>query len=418
MKPLQTYCVATGTWFAAHGLQHVLFAWLVTMVLRETPQMVGVAQMAMLVPVMLLMLFGGGIADALGGRRMAMLAQGFAVLPGVGLLVALLLDALTFPVMLCYAVTFGCATAFVTPARDGLLNQVAEGRIQRTVVLVSLTQFGVQMVASLIAGLTGRVGPEVVIAFQIAVLTAGVVAYSRLPSQPRAAVQAPSIADLIGSVVEGSRTVLRSHAMRPVVLQNIAMGLFFMGSYMVTMPLLIREVYDGSSFDLALVVAANMLGLVTSILWLLVGGDIRRPGRALLMAHGLGGVFLAAAGLVSLIVDVGFWPVVVCIYLWGACGGIAMSMSRTIMQQAAPDGQRGRVMAFFSFSFMGAGPVGAFLCGYLVGSLGAPLALVATSMALMAVIAVIARTSPLWNMIVGKQMGPSSRRHPRMSAAG
>ena len=418
MKPLQTYCVATGTWFAAHGMQHVLFAWLVTMVLRETPQMVGVAQMAMLVPVMLLMLFGGGIADALGGRRMAMLAQGFAVLPGVGLLVALLLDALTFPVMLCYAVTFGCATAFVTPARDGLLNQVAEGRIQRTVVLVSLTQFGVQMVASLIAGLTGRVGPEVVIAFQIAVLTAGVVAYSRLPSQPRAAVQAPSIADLIGSVVEGSRTVLRSHAMRPVVLQNIAMGLFFMGSYMVTMPLLIREVYDGSSFDLALVVAANMLGLVTSILWLLVGGDIRRPGRALLMAHGLGGVFLAAAGLVSLIVDVGFWPVVVCIYLWGACGGIAMSMSRTIMQQAAPDGQRGRVMAFFSFSFMGAGPVGAFLCGYLVGSLGAPLALVATSMALMAVIAVIARTSPLWNMIVGKQMGPSSRRHPRMSAAG
>ena len=418
MKPLQTYCVATGTWFAAHGMQHVLFAWLVTMVLRETPQMVGVAQMAMLVPVMLLMLFGGGIADALGGRRMAMLAQGFAVLPGVGLLVALLLDALTFPVMLCYAVTFGCATAFVTPARDGLLNQVAEGRIQRTVVLVSLTQFGVQMVASLIAGLTGRVGPEVVIVFQIAVLTAGVVAYSRLPSQPRAAVQAPSIADLIGSVVEGSRTVLRSHAMRPVVLQNIAMGLFFMGSYMVTMPLLIREVYDGSSFDLALVVAANMLGLVTSILWLLVGGDIRRPGRALLMAHGLGGVFLAAAGLVSLIVDVGFWPVVVCIYLWGACGGIAMSMSRTIMQQAAPDGQRGRVMAFFSFSFMGAGPVGAFLCGYLVGSLGAPLALVATSMALMAVIAVIARTSPLWNMIVGKQMGPSSRRHPRMSAAG
>ena len=418
MKPLQTYCVATGTWFAAHGMQHVLFAWLVTMVLRETPQMVGVAQMAMLVPVMLLMLFGGGIADALGGRRMAMLAQGFAVLPGVGLLVALLLDALTFPVMLCYAVTFGCATAFVTPARDGLLNQVAEGRIQRTVVLVSLTQFGVQMVASLIAGLTGRVGPEVVIAFQIAVLMAGVVAYNRLPSQPRAAVQAPSIADLIGSVVEGSRTVLRSHAMRPVVLQNIAMGLFFMGSYMVTMPLLIREVYDGSSFDLALVVAANMLGLVTSILWLLVGGDIRRPGRALLMAHGLGGVFLAAAGLVSLIVDVGFWPVVVCIYLWGACGGIAMSMSRTIMQQAAPDGQRGRVMAFFSFSFMGAGPVGAFLCGYLVGSLGAPLALVATSMALMAVIAVIARTSPLWNMIVGKQMGPSSRRHPRMSAAG
>lgn len=408
-RPLRIYCIATGTWFAAHGMQHVLFAWLVTMVLRETPQMVGVAQMAMLVPVMLLMLFGGGIADAVGGRRMAMLAQAFAAVPGLGLLAALWLDALTFEVMLCYAVTFGCATAFVTPARDGLLNQVAEGRIQRTVVLVSLTQFGVQMVASLIAGLTGRVGPEAVISFQVAVLVAGVIAYSRLPAQSSAMVRMPSVGALVGSVAEGSRTVLHSPAMRPVVVQNIAMGLFFMGSYMVTMPLLIREVYDGSSFDLALVVAANMLGLVTSILWLLFGGDLKRPGRALLLAHGLGGVVLAAAGLVSLIDGIGFWPVVICIYLWGACGGIAMSMSRTIMQQAAPDGQRGRVMAFFSFSFMGAGPVGALVCGYLVGLLGAPFALVATSTALLVVIVAVARTSALWNLIVGERAGAPRR---------
>ena len=413
MRPLHTYCIATGTWFAAHGMQHVLFAWLVTSVLRETPQMVGVAQMAMLAPV-LLMLVGGGIADALGGRRMAMLAQGFAIVPGVGLLAALLADALTFPVMICYAVAFGCATAFVTPARDGLLNQVAEGRIQRTVVLVSLTQFGVQMVASLVAGLTEWVGAEAIIGVQIAVLTGGVIAYSRLPAPVRDAVQAPSVADLMGSVMEGCRTVLHSPAMRPVVLQNIAMGLFFMGSYMVTMPLLVREVYAGSSFDLALLVAANMLGLVTSILWLLRGGDLRRPGRALLMAHGLGGVFLATAGLVSLIAGIGFWPVVVCIYLWGACGGVAMSMSRTIMQQAAPDGQRGRVMAFFSFSFMGAGPAGALLCGYLVGALGASWALVAAASALMVVIVTLAHRSSLWNMIVG-QPSPAPRR--RWSAA-
>lgn len=413
MKPLQTYCIATATWFTAHGLQYVLFTWLVTMVLRETPQMVGVAQMAMLVPVMLLMLFGGSVADALGGRRMAMLAQGFAVAPSVGLMVALLLDALTFPVMLCCAVAFGCATAFVTPARDSLLNQVAEGRIQRTVVLVSLVQFGVQMVASLLAGLTEWVGPEGVIAFQIAVLAAGVVAYGRLPVQAPMAVQAPSMASLIGSVVEGCRTVLRSSAMCPVVLQNMTMGLCFMGSYMVTMPLLVREVYSGSAFDLSLVVAANLLGLVTSIFWLLMGGDLRRPGRALLMANGLGSLFLAAAGLVSLICDVSFWVVVVCIYLWGACVGIAMSMARTIMQRAAPEGQRGRVMAFFSFSFMGAAPVGALVCGYLVGSLGPALAAVVASSALLVLIAAIARWSTLWNMIGGEHGGIA----PRLSAA-
>ena len=398
MKPIHHYCLATGTWFAAHGVQSVLFAWLVTMVLRETPQMVGIAQMAMLIPAMLLMLFGGSVADAAGGRRVAILAQSFALLPSLGLLAALAFDALSFELMLAYAVAMGCATAFVTPARDGLLNHVAQGRIQRTVVIVSLVQFSVQTVGFIVAGTAERVGPGLVMGFQLAVLALGVVAYRRVPTPQPVQTVAPSMADLAGSIAAGCRTVLRSRAMRPVVVQNLAMGVCFMGSYMVTMPLLIREVYAGTSVDLALMNAANMLGLVTSILWLLWVGDLRRPGRALLWAHGLGCICLAAAGWASGGLALGFWAVVACIYLWGACGGIAMSMSRTIMQEAAPEEQRSRVMAFFSFSFMGAGPVGALGSGYLVGLVGAPMALMAASAALMVVIVAVAKTSALWNM--------------------
>lgn len=370
-----------------------MFAWLVTMVLHETPQMVGVAQMAMLVPVMLLMLFGGGVADALGGRRIAILAQSFAVVPSIGLLLVLAFDALDFRLMIIYAVAMGCATAFVTPARDGLLNLVAEGRIQRTVTLVSLIQFGVQMIGFTVAGLAGRIGPLAVIGFQTAVLIVGAVAYTRLPPPPARSVVMPSLGKLIGSVLEGSQTVLRSDSMRPVVVQNIAMGICFMGSYIVAMPLLVREVYQGDAADLSMVMIANALGLVTSILLLLLGGGLRRQGRALLLAHFLGCIFLAAAGL-----EFGFWAAIACIYLWGACGGVAMSMSRTIMQEAAPDGQRGRVMAFFSFSFMGAGPLGALIAGYLVGWVGPPLALFISSATLMFVIVAVALTSSLWNM--------------------
>ena len=384
-----------------------MFAWLVTMVLRETPQMVGVAQMAMLVPVMLLMLFGGGVADALGGRRIAILAQSFAVVPSVGLLLVLAFDALDFRLMIIYAVAMGCATAFVTPARDGLLNLVAEGRIQRTVTLVSLIQFGVQMVGFTVAGLAGRIGPLAVIGFQTAVLIVGAVAYTRLPAPPVRSVVMPSLRELVGSVVEGSQTVLRSDSMRPVVVQNIAMGICFMGSYIVAMPLLVREVYQGDAADLSMVMIANALGLVTSILLLLLGGGLRRQGRALLLAHFLGCIFLAAAGL-----DFGFWAAIGCIYLWGACGGVAMSMSRTIMQEAAPDGQRGRVMAFFSFSFMGAGPLGALIAGYLVGWVGPPIALFISSATLMVVIVAVALTSSLWNMTADAFLATSRSETP------
>ena len=404
MRPIHRYCLATGSWFAAHGVQNVLFAWLVTMVLHETPQMVGVAQMALLVPVTVLMLLGGSIADVIGPRRVAMLAQGFAVLPGIALLLVLALDGLDFRAMVLYAVAMGCAAAFVTPARDGLLNHVAEGRIQRTVVIVSLTQFGVQMVGFIVAGFAGVLGPEAVVAFQVVVLSLGILAYRRLPAPLPLRIGGPALRDLTDAIAEGCRTVLRSDAMRPVVVQNFAMGLFFMGSYIVTMPLLIREVYSGSSADLAMVNAANALGLVTSIVALLLGGGLRRQGRALLTAHALGCVFLAAAGA-----GLGFPAVVACVYLWGACGGVAMSMSRTIMQQAAPDGQRGRVMAFFSFSFMGAGPVGALLCGYLVSAVGAPAALMVASAALLAVVVAVARRSALWNMRMSEPAAPGIR---------
>jgi MFS family permease len=47
------------------------------------------------------------------------------------------------------------------------------------------------------------------------------------------------------------------------------------------------------------------------------------------------------------------------IFLWGMGGGIAMSMARTIMQEEAPPNQRSRVMSFYSFAFMGSGPIGA-----------------------------------------------------------
>ena len=68
MRPLHYYLVGTGTWFMAFGVQGVMFSWLVAMVLRESPERVGIAQMALLLPGTLLLLLGGSYADRFGGR--------------------------------------------------------------------------------------------------------------------------------------------------------------------------------------------------------------------------------------------------------------------------------------------------------------------------------------------------------------
>jgi len=391
MRPLQYYLLGTGTWFLAFGIQGVMFAWLVTMVLRESPENVGLAQMALLLPGTLLILIGGSYADRFGGRRIAMLAQLLAAVAPLLLVVVLLLDRLSFSTMIGYALLMGLAQAFVTPARDGLLSQVAEGRVQRTVMLTSIIQFGLQIVGFGVASLADIGGPIPILLIQAFVLSAGVIAFSRIHSQ-RTGSSGPAPA-LWRSVVEGGRTVLVSPAMRMIVVQNLAMGMFFMGSYIVTMPLLIREVFEGSARDLAFMNACNSLGLVATIVLLLRLGDVHRQGRALLLSQGLGALVLGVAAFA------GAYPLfLLALFFWGICGGVAMTMSRTIMQEQAPEAQRGRVMSFYSFSFMGAAPIGAVFNGFLVDQIGPQMALLTSAMLMLLVMLVVGVVSGLWRL--------------------
>ena len=68
-------------------------------------------------------------------------------------------------------------------------------------------------------------------------------------------------------------------------------------------------------------------------------------------------------------------------------------------------------MAFFSFSFMGAGPIGALLCGQLVGAVGAPLALMVASAAVMVVIVAVGLRSHLWRMRTPVHVEAAAARH-------
>ena len=393
LTPLGYYLIAHGSWYASHGLQNVMFAWLVTMVLNESPTMVGVAQTAMLIPATLFMLVGGSVADRIGGQRVAFAAQSAAVLPPLILSVVLFSGSLSFPVMVGYALAFGLVQAFVIPARDGLLNSVAEGRVQRAVVKSIFVQFSVQLLGFGLAGSAEWVGGHWIVLIQAAVLGAGALAIQRIKTAGSGNAQKSASISLGQLIAEGFRSVMQSAAMRGVVMQNVAMGVFFMGTYIVTLPLIIREIYNGSSADLAIVTATNSLGLLSTIFILLRFGDVRRQGRALTIAHLAGSLALAGASL-----GFGFHAFAACMFLWGASGGIAVTMSRTIMQEHAPDDLRGRVMGFFSFSFLGSGPVGALLWGFTIEKIGPEHSMMAAAAAMLAVVSTVSVTTGLWRV--------------------
>jgi len=395
MKPLYVYFTGTGAWYTSWGIQNVAFAWLVTIVLNESPSLVGVAQMALMTPAMLFMLVGGSLADHYGGRKVVIFGHIVAALAPMFLTIVVLLDQLSYPTIIVFAVIMGTAQALVTPARDGLLPLVADGRIQRRVVQTSMIQFGLQMLGFLAASFADEMGAAIILSLQTLLLLLGAVAFSQLkvPQPPPAIIKVHLARHLIESISIGYRTVKASPSMATVVIQNCAMGLFFMGSYIVTLPLLVRELYQGGSVELSWMNAGNSLGLVLTILVLLNIGDIKRQGRALIISH-----MVACFALASGAAGFGFWTLVVSVFLWGTCGGIAMTMCRTIMQEQSPPDQRARMMAFFSFSFMGAGPLGALFSGIMVEFFGAQIALVTSSALMFIMIVLVGLRSSLWQL--------------------
>ncbi len=391
MDSRQYFLVATAAWFLAFGMQSVVFAWLVTIVLREPAELVGWAQTALLLPGMVFILLAGALADRLGPDRQALWAQGFAAIVPWLLIAALYMGLLSFSVMVVYAVLMGCAQAFVTPARDGLLNYVAGQQVQRTVLLTSLCQFSFQILGYFIAGFADRTGAEIMLGLQSGALIVGVLAFYLVRQRAVVPASGKPHPSVFKGVTEGARTVMASATMRIVVIQNVAMACFFMGCFIVCFPLVIREVFAGSSQDLAILNAINSLGLVTTILLMLRVGYVSRPGRALLVYQGLGAVVLLISGLVD-----NFWLFVGAIFCWGMCGGIAMPMSRTLMQELAPASQRSRIMSFYAFSFMGAGPLGTLLCGYLSKLFGPQGAIVICGSMMLLVMLVISVSTRLW----------------------
>jgi len=178
-----------------------------------------------------------------------------------------------------------------------------------------------------------------------------------------------------------------------VTMQNCVMGMFMMGSYIVTIPLLIRESYQGTSTALAWVNSFNSAGLFITSMVLLKLGHVLRPGRALLCSLMLSALLLLGIGL-----RLPFLWLLPLMFIWGIGGGMVMTMSRSIMQEQAPPDQRARIMAFFSFSFMGSGLFGALLNGYLVEWLSPEGALYCAAAGTTLATLTIALISPLWRL--------------------
>lgn len=388
---LRWYLTSAACFLVPGGIQMVLFPWLVVVYLHETPARVGLAQTASQLPMLLLILWGGLIGDRVDQRRLLLGLQFAMIAPPLIMVALVLSDLIIYEVLLGWAFIGGCFAAFAQPARDALLNRVAGRQIQRVVTMAVGVQFAMQIVGFGIGSTAMVVGPAVLLCTQAVFMLGSALATRRIPALPPAVPRARR--HPLREIGEGLGVAWRSEAVRPAIILAFSVGMFFAGTFMVVLPLMVRDIYQGSSGGIALVFAANMAGTVTTVFWLMRRGGVDRPGRALVV----GGC--ASALVLSLLhFEMPIWAFYLAVYVWGLFGGISMTMSRAIVQEASPETHRARLMSVYSLGMMGGMPLGSIGLGWCVGQFGPHNAVLVAVFGMVLVQILLLTRTRLWNV--------------------
>jgi len=373
------FLAGTGSWFTAIGMQGVLFSWLVVGVLNAEAKWVGIAQSAMMIPSILLALPGGTIADRYDQRRMLMTLHLIASGISVSLVLVVANNQLSMPLLLAYAVGMGTVQAFVMPARDALLSQVASADMLRSVVGMTMTQWGMQVLGSLLAGTARWIGTVSALGLHTLTLLAGIPLLQKLSVSP----EPRSHGNLRwADIIEGVWEVKRSPALSATLLLSVAVGVFFIGPFLVVLPLLVRDVYGGGVGQLALLNMTFPLGTILGSISILWRGGLRHKGTAQLTS------LLCGAGCLGTVsLGLPFWGTLLAVGAWGISASIFINAGRTVYQEQASAANRARVLSVYTIGFMGAaGLLGAPLSGVLVDSVGPLMTCIVASGAMIVVV--------------------------------
>lgn len=395
--PAAWYLASVATFMIPAGIQMVLLPYLLAIELNQPAERFGITQMIGQLPILVFLLVGGWLADRVDPRRLLMVIQSAAI--GMPLLLAFSLwrGQISEGLLVLYALAWGLVTAFAMPARDGLLKRVAGSNVQRMVTLAMGMQFGAMMIGQGMGGRAAHWGSISILLVQCLVLASGIIATSRLPSRTVLPIpgNAGSMRDsLWHEFGSGVSLIFSDSPMRATLLLTLGMGVFFIGgAYVVLIPLAIRDLYAGGAQDLATGYIAFGIGSLISIVILTRRGGTATPGRALAIALLLGCCVLAALALAP-----PQWLFYVCVFAWGMCGGVAMAMSRTILQERAPATHQARVMAVLALATLGGGPLGSLIMGLAVGAVGARLAVLLPVLAVAITTSAVLATHSIWGL--------------------
>ncbi len=364
-----------GTW-----MQNVALAWLV-IELSGSPLAIGALAFWRFVPFTVFGLVAGVVADRIESRKLVMGTQAAAMAISIALAIVTLTGTATLPVVYVLAALGGIALAFDAPGRQSLTFQMVGPReLPNAVALNSGLFNGSRVIGPAIAGvLIAAVGTGacfVINAFSfLAVLTALLLVRE---DELRTVERDPS-----AKVIDGLRRAF-AYAWNDRDLRLVLMVVTVVSTvgfnFHVLVPLLAADTLHVGPEGFGLLSASFGLGALAGAL----AAATFRGASWRLFATGA-----ALFGVLALALAPVGNAVVAGIVLFGI--GVAFTLftanANALVQLAAPDHLRGRLIGIYLFAFLGLAPIGGLFAGWLAELGGTQLAFAVAGLASLGTIA-------------------------------
>lgn len=374
---------------AGSQMQVVATGWLVLQLTNSAFQL-GLLGLLRALPVMILALLGGAIADAFDRRRLLLATQ--SILLTIAAILAFTTATGTVSMPLIYALTViaGATNAFDNPARQSLIPNLVPREELTAALTLNITTFQLgQIVGPLIGGLiVARFGAQGAYAIDALSFVAVLIALGLMRARFAPAMgERPAMGKGFGAIIEGFVFVRRNGIILSVMLLDFLVNLF--GAVQALLPIFARDVLRVGAEGLGPLYAATSAGAMLAALLLSTRRQIRAQGLVLLISIGLFGLCLVGFGLSHT-----FWLSLLLLAGSGAADTVSMVLRGSILQLATPDELRGRTTAVHMAFAMGGPQLGQLRAGIVAGLIG-PLGAAATGgVACIAVVLAIAALVP------------------------
>ena len=350
-----------STWLVANicmWMNDVAAAWMMT-TLTTSPIWVALVQSASTLPVFLLGLPSGALADILDRRRWLVATQFWLAGTAIVLCVASVLNLINAPLLLALTFANGIGLALRWPVFSAIVPElVPRSHLPAALGLNGIAMNASRIIGPLLAGaLIASAGSVWVFGLNavLSVASGFVVMRWRREHKPNPLGRER----LIGAMRVGVQFVRQSQRMRAVL---VRVALFFLHStaLLALLPLVARGLQGGDAGTFTLLLAAMGAGAIVAILFL---PQLRQAyARDQLVWRG---TLVQSMATAVMAVAPNIW-VAVPAMLFGGAAWITVANSLAVSAQLAlPDWVRARGMSTYQMAIMGATAFGAALWGQI-----------------------------------------------------